>query len=104
MSKYSLLDFEAILKTYLNPLDPRDNDVYSAIAFLAVKNGKAKTTASLRLIVEDIITDVRATQPLHKGITSTEVLLALAAQKLVRFNGDAGKWVLVINPNGFAAY
>ena len=95
MSKYSLLDFEAILKTYLNPLDPRDNDVYSAIAFLAVENGKAKTTASLRLIVEDIITDVKTRQSeRHRDITSTEVLLALAAQKLARFNSDAGKWVL----------
>ena len=94
MSKYSLPDFEAILKMYLNPSDHRKNDVYSTIAFLAVENGKARMTESLRLIVDDIITDVKARQPLHKGITSTEVLLALAAQKLARFNSDAGKWVL----------
>jgi hypothetical protein len=94
MSKYSLPAFKAILKMYLNPSDHRDNDLYSAIAFLAVENGKARMTESLRLIVDDIITDVKARRPLHKGITSTEVLLALAAQKLVRFNGEAGKWIL----------
>jgi hypothetical protein len=98
MAKGPLLDFEAILQMYLYPSDHRDNDVYSTIAFIAKEKGKARMTKSLRLIVDDIITDVKARQPLHKGITSTEVLLALAAQKLVLFNSDAGKWVLSPTP------
>jgi hypothetical protein len=64
-----------------------DYDVYSYIEYIMQQRGKPEMMESLRLIVEDIIVDLRMKQPERlSAVTSTDVLLALASQGLVEFD------------------
>lgn len=70
------------LKVYKEPLREVDlnYDVYPYVDYIVRQREKPKMT-ELRLIVEDIIVDLRMRQPeLVSGVTSTHVLLALASQ------------------------
>jgi hypothetical protein len=56
-------------------------EVYPHLDYIVQQREKPKMTESLRLMVEDIIADVRMRQPeLASGVTSNHVLLALASQ------------------------
>jgi hypothetical protein len=67
-----------------------EDDVYFYMDDIAKQTGKPEMMESLRLIVEDMIVDLRTRQPeLFKDVTSTDVLLALANQGFVRFEGVA---------------
>jgi hypothetical protein len=65
-------------------------DVYSYIEYIMQQRGKPEMMGSLRLIVEDIIVDLRMKQPERlSAVTSTDVLLALANKGLAEFD-DVG--------------
>jgi hypothetical protein len=67
-----------------------EHDVYFYMDDIVRQRGKPEMMESLRLIVEDMIVDLRERQPtLCRDVTTTDVLLALANRGLVRFEGIA---------------
>jgi hypothetical protein len=84
MSKQSLVSLDYDLEW----------DVYYYMKYIAEQRGQPEMMESLRLIVDDIIVDLRTRQPEPlTDVTPTDVLLALASQGLARFEGiDSDKY------------